>query len=137
MEKQPKTFDQICAFAFLHHIPGATRRQDLLAQIVGQLHPSGQLTLSNWNFLHSTRLQKRILPWEEVGLSQDEVEHGDYLLDWRRGGLGYRYVHHFTKQELTDLAHKVGCRVMQTFYSDGEAGKLGLYQVWQPMGSRQ
>jgi hypothetical protein len=58
------------------------------------------------------------------------VDAGDYLLDWRQGGSGLRYVHHFDEAELSALAATTGFRVLETFYSDGEGGRLGLYQVW-------
>jgi hypothetical protein len=32
-----------------------------------------------------------------VGLSANDVDPGDYLLDWRSGGEGLRYIHHFSE----------------------------------------
>jgi SAM-dependent methyltransferase len=130
LEEPWEAYDQICAFAFLHHIPGSTRRRDLLRVIKSLLAPSGKLTISTWDFLQSARLRKRILSWEEVGFSQQDVEEGDYLLDWRKGGYGKRYVHHFNQDELTTLAQEIGCEIQKTFTSDGEGGKLGRYHVW-------
>jgi hypothetical protein len=62
-----------------------------------------------------------------------EVDPNDYLLDWRSGGEGLRYVHHFDEKELEELAAASNFQVSDTFYSDGEGGKLGLYQVWKPV----
>jgi hypothetical protein len=76
-------------------------------------------------------LRERIQSWELIGLSPGDVEPGDYLLDWRSGGTGLRYVHHFNEEELSRLAQESGFDVIETFYSDGEGGKLGLYQVWK------
>jgi len=59
------------------------------------------------------------------------VDAGDYLLDWRSGGEGLRYVHHFGEAELRELAATTGFQVKEVFYSDGETGNLGLYQVWE------
>lgn len=64
-------------------------------------------------------------------MSGAEVDPGDYLLDWRSGGAGLRYVHHFSEAELGELAHEAEFRVEETFYSDGETRNLGLYQVWR------
>jgi len=61
------------------------------------------------------------------------VDAGDYLLDWRNGDVGLRYVHHFDEEELSKLAKATGFKVIDTFYLDGETGNLGLYQVWQPI----
>ena len=95
------------------------------------LTASGRFIHSNWQFLNSERLRKRIHPWEEIGLSDSQVDPGDYLLDWRRGGFGLRYVHHFREGELNRLAAESGFKVVETFYSDGETGNLGLYQDWR------
>ena len=52
------------------------------------------------------------------------------LLDWKRDGMGLRYVHHFSPDELSVLASLAGFHVSESFLSDGESGNLGLYQVW-------
>ena len=69
--------------------------------------------------------------WERIGLTATDVDAGDYLLDWRRGGEELRYVHQFSEEELSALATESGFEVAETFYSDGEGGRLGLYQVWK------
>lgn len=124
-------FDSVLAFATFHHLPGKRIQIQTLEKIFRLLKENGRLILSNWQFLNSERLRRRIQPWEKVDLSQDDVEPGDYLLDWRRGGRGFRYVHHFSEDELTSLASLTGFDVINTFYSDGEGGRLGLYQVWE------
>ncbi len=121
----------ITAFAVLHHIPGEALRAQLLAQVRALLAPGGHFIHSNWQFLNSPRLAARIQPWDAVGLSAADVDADDYLLDWRGGGSGYRYVHHFSVGELASLAETAGFQVCETFYSDGETGNLGVYQVWQ------
>jgi SAM-dependent methyltransferase len=123
-------FDAVFAFAVLHHLPGDELRLRTLVKVRDLLVPGGRFIHSNWQFLDSARLRARIEPWERVGLSPAQVDPGDYLLDWRAGGLGLRYVHHFGEAELAALAGESGFRVEETFYSDGEGGRLGLYQVW-------
>jgi hypothetical protein len=95
------------------------------------LATDGRFVLSNWQFLNSQRLRERIQPWSEIGLSKAAVDDNDYLLDWRHGGHGLRYAHHFSKDELTCLALASSFKVSNTFYADGEGGKLGLYQIWK------
>jgi len=124
-------FDVVTAFAALHHIPSEAMRLKILKQVHGVLEPGGRFIQSNWQFLNSERLRARIQPWERAGLSAAEVDANDYLLDWRRGGEGLRYVHHFDEAELTALAAATGFQVCETFHSDGENGQLGLYQVWE------
>ncbi|GAB4489329.1 MAG: hypothetical protein Fur0016_21620 [Anaerolineales bacterium] len=121
----------ITAFAVLHHIPSHELRLNMLRQVHRLLSPGGQFILSNWQFLHSEKLKRRIQPWETVGLSVADVDEGDYLLDWRAGGRGLRYAHHFSAEELAQLATEAGFSVEESFLSDGENGRLGLYQTWR------
>lgn len=125
------SFDLIMAFAVLHHLPGEELRRQALDKVGALLVSEGRFVHSEWQFLNSPRLKARIQPWEKIGLSTTEVDAGDYLLDWRRGGYGLRYVHHFTLDELESLAQKTGFRILDMFYADGETGDLGLYQVWK------
>lgn len=124
-------FDVICAFAVFHHLPGETLRSDILTRLAKKLAPGGVFIHSEWQFLNSPRLRERILPWTTLGLSNNDVEQGDYLLDWRSGGLGYRYVHHFSSLELKQLAEQTGFQIIDEFHSDGEGDQLGLYQIWR------
>ena len=121
----------ITAFAVLHHIPSTKLRLDFLRAVYQLLNAGGLLILSNWQFLNSERLKARIQPWEAAAISGSEVDAGDYLLDWRSGGEGLRYVHYFNEDELQELAEASGFHLERTFYSDGESGNLGLYQVWR------
>jgi SAM-dependent methyltransferase len=120
----------ITCFATLHHIPSTELRLNLLKTVSTLLAPNGRFILSNWQFLNSEKLRARIQPWERIGLSTRDVDEGDYLLDWRRGGEGLRYAHQFSEDELSDLAAQTGFVVADSFYSDGEGGNLGLYQTW-------
>jgi SAM-dependent methyltransferase len=125
-------YSVITAFAVLHHIPDAGIRAGILRKIHTLLAPGGRLILSNWQFLNSKKLKTRIQPWETVGLSSADVEEGDTLLDWRSGGLGLRYAHHFSVFELGQLADQTNFRLIESFLSDGEGGRLALYQAWEP-----
>lgn len=124
-------FDIIFAFATLHHIPSIELRLNVIRKAHELLRPNGLFIHSNWQFLNSPRLKTRIQSWDKVGLSSQNVDPNDYLLDWKRGGNGLRYVHHFDKPELADLAKASGFEILETFYSDGEHKRLGLYQVWK------
>jgi SAM-dependent methyltransferase len=121
----------ITAFATLHHIPSVEMRLGILRTVKSLLKPGGRFILSNWQFLNSEKLKSRIQPWSKVGLSNDDVDEGDYLLDWRSGGAGLRYAHHFSVEELVGLAEQAQMRVIDSFLSDGDSGRLGLYQVWE------
>lgn len=120
----------VTAFAALHHIPSDEMRLDILRIVHGLLAEDGKFIHSNWQFLNSEKLKARIKPWDEAGVQMSDVDAGDYLLDWRSGGEGLRYAHHFNEAELSALARATGFNVIETFYSDGESRNLGLYQVW-------
>jgi SAM-dependent methyltransferase len=120
----------ITAFAVLQHIPSQSLRLDMLKTIYELLAEGGRFIHSNWQFLNSPRLRRRVREWSEAGLSEADVDENDYLLDWRSGGAGLRYVHHFSEDELTNLAESSGFKIVDTFYSDGKEGNLAIYQVW-------
>jgi SAM-dependent methyltransferase len=126
----PSSFDLVTAFAVLHHIPGAELRLDILHKVNALLRPDGRFIHSEWQFLNSDKLKIRIQPWAAAGFSPTDVNGGDYLLDWRQGGRGLRYVHHFDERELSALAAASSFQVREAFFSDGEGGKLGYYQTW-------
>jgi len=125
------SFGFVFAFAVLHHIPSSNLRLNILKKVAQWLKPDGYFVHSNWQFLNSEKLKSRIQDWSKAGLSPEKVDPNDYLLDWRSGGEGLRYVHHFDEAELYELAGLTGFQIKNTFYSDGETGNLGLYQVWR------
>jgi 2-polyprenyl-3-methyl-5-hydroxy-6-metoxy-1,4-benzoquinol methylase len=124
-------FNLVTAFATLHHIPGEETRLSILNKVHALLCPGGRFIHSEWQFLNSEKLKNRVQPWKDARLSPEDVDPGDYLLDWRGGGRGLRYVHHFSEAELEALAEATGFRIRNAFCSDGENGQLGLYQVWE------
>ena len=124
-------WSRITAFAVLHHIPDQNLRLDILKTIRALLAESGRFIHSNWQFLNSPRLRARVQKWSEIGLTESDVDENDYLLDWRSGGRGLRYVHHFNEEELAQLARSSGFEVVESFYSDGKERNLALYQEWR------
>jgi SAM-dependent methyltransferase len=131
-----KQFDGILAFASLHHLPGSESRRRIAEQALSLLKPGGVFIHSEWQFQHSAKMMSRVLPWSVVGLDEEDLEEGDTLLDWRHAAAGQgeerglRYVHLFSRQELSALAEQAGMRVIREFESDGRGGNLALYQVW-------
>ena len=124
-----RRFDAAVCFSALHHIPGARRRLRLMREMRSLLKPGGRCVVSVWQFLHVPRLARKIAPWSEAGLRPEQVDEGDVVVDWRRGGRGLRYVHHFTQAELIDLCRRAGFDMIETYRSDGQTGDMGLYIV--------
>jgi hypothetical protein len=72
---------------------------------------------------------KRIVPWNKVGIDEQELEPGDALLSWKRGGTGLRYCHWIEEDELHSLATLAGLSIVKTFRAGGREGNLSLYSV--------
>jgi 2-polyprenyl-3-methyl-5-hydroxy-6-metoxy-1,4-benzoquinol methylase len=124
-------YDMVFSFAALHHIPSEQLRLQIILKMTNLLRCKGKFIHSQWQFLNSPRLRDRIQPWQEADIRSQDVEPGDYLLDWKRGGTGLRYVHHFDEEELSRLADATGFDICESFLSDGQGGRLGLYQIWE------
>lgn len=128
-------FDRIVSFAVMHHIPGVELRNHVFQSIRRLITNNGLFIHSQWQFMNSTKLAKRVIPWETIGLSQSLMDPGDTLLDWRaeERKTGYRYVHLFTEAELSQYAATNGFSVSDSFFCDGKEGNLALYQIWKPV----
>lgn len=127
-----RRFDCIMALAVLHHIPGPARRARVLREMAGVVGSSGRVALSTWQFLDSPRLRRKVVPWDEAGMCGDQVDPGDFLLDWRRGGRGLRYCHLVDEDEVQLLAAEAGLRVTHTFRAGGREGNLSLFSILAP-----
>lgn len=122
-------FDAVVALALLHHIPGWQSRLSLLAQMAALLADDGLVALSAWQFLNEARLRRKIVSWSAVDLEPGQVEPGDYLLDWKRGGYGLRYCHLIDAAEIEELARDAGLSLQAVFYADGAQANLNLFAV--------
>ena len=122
-------FDLVVCFSTLQHIPGRANRARLVAGMGACLSPGAHLALANWQFVDSERQRRKIQPWSAAGIETSEVEAGDYLLSWQRGGRGLRYVALVDGDETQRLAAEAGLRVVAQFRSDGREGNLNLYTI--------
>ena len=125
-------FDCTAFLAVLHHIPGFDLRARVLRDLAELLKPDGRLILSTWQFLENARMRRKIVGWTEAGIADDELEPGDYLLDWKREGQGLRYCHSVDESEVRQLAAASGLGVRQTFRAGGREGNLSLFAVLEP-----
>ncbi len=127
-----KKYDWAVIFAVLHHLPSDSLRLEIAKKLANRLNHSSRMAISVWQWQNSPRLRDRIIPWSEIGINPDDLEHGDILMDWRAGEtIGYRYVHTFSEESLSALAISAGFDVTESYYSDGKSNDLALYQVWQ------
>jgi hypothetical protein len=93
------------------------------------LQKEGRLCLSTWQFLDSERQRRKIVGWNELGLEPDVLEEGDYLLTWRSGGFGLRYVAFIDLAAVKRLAQEAELALIAHFHSDGREGNLNLYTI--------
>jgi tRNA (uracil-5-)-methyltransferase TRM9 len=126
-------FDCVVALAVLHHLPSFDLRARVMRDLFGLLDANGCLILSTWQFLGSARMRRKIVDWEKAGVSEEVLEPGDYLLDWKRGGRGLRYCHLVDRAEVDCLAAESGFRVRETFRAGGREGNLSLFAVLDPV----
>ena len=122
-------FDLIVCLATMQHVPGRSNRIIMLREMKLHLANKGRIFLANWQFLDSVRQRRKICDWGEVGLSEEDVEPGDYLLTWQREGTGLRYVCSIDAVETAGLVEDAGLREVGHFRSDGREGNLNLYTV--------
>ena len=128
----PEPFDNVLAFAVFHHLPGGQTRAHVLRTLGERLAPGGALVMSNWQFVRSQRLQRRIVPWSTLNMSEADVEPGDYLLTWERNHRrGLRYVHLLDEAEARRMAEAAGLHVVEVFCSDGVSNDLADYVIMQ------
>ncbi len=122
-------FDCVVALAVLHHIPGSDLRAQVLADMAAVLTPQGFIALSTWRFLAHQRMRRKIVNWDAVDIDESDLDPGDYLLDWKRGGRGLRYCHMIDEEEVRELATASGLSVRETFRAGGREGDLSLFAI--------
>ena len=119
--------------AAMQHIPGRDNRAALLREMAAHIANDGRIFLSNWQFARSDRQRRKIVDWEEAGLSMSDLEENDYLLTWQRNGRGLRYVHLLDSAEVKSLAKAASLAVVDEYYDDGKEGNLNLYSILKPL----
>lgn len=122
-------FNLIACLASMQHIPGRSNRLNLLQEMRDHLAAGGIILLSNWQFMDSERQRNKIADWSQVNVDPTELEENDYLISWRRDGLGFRYVNYINSNEIEWLANSVGLKVSRQFRADGREGNLNLYSI--------
>jgi len=113
------SFPTVLCLATLHHLPN---RLPLVRELARLLQPDGQLVISVWQISHYARMRRKIV--EDLG-------NGDYVLNWKTGGEGLRFVHEVSDAELRVLATEAGLQTLETYRADGKSGDLGLYGIFK------
>jgi len=122
-------YDLVACLSTLQHIPGHAHRVRLVSEMRDCLRTGGYVALANWQFTAHERQRRKVRPWSTIGLEDAEVESGDYLLSWQRGGAGLRYVALLDAPATALLAAAAGLRIVEQYRSDGREGDLNLYTI--------
>lgn len=120
-------FDSIACIAALHHIPAHANRVNLLREMRDHLNDDGRLILSTFQFMQSERLRKKVVDWAVVEIDSAELEPNDYLVDWKRGGYGVRYIAYLDHDATRALMWEAGFEMVGEFSADGKTNNLNFY----------
>ena len=132
--------DLVVAFGFLHHVPGAQKRIQLLRTLLDKTKPGGFVCVSFWQFMNSQKLAAKAQETtaqglRALGIDASELEEHDYLIGWQDKADTWRYCHHFSQEELDELLGSLGSdvHVCAQFSADGKDNNLNRYVILQRM----
>ena len=130
--------DLVVAFGFLHHVPGAQKRIQLLRTLLEKTKPGGFVCVSFWQFMNSQKLAAKAQETtaqglRALGIDVSELEEHDYLIGWQDKANTWRYCHHFSQEELDELLGSLGSdvQVCAQFSADGKDNNLNRYVILQ------
>ena len=130
--------DLVVAFGFLHHVPGAEKRLQLLRTLLEKTKPGGFVCISFWQFMNSQKLAAKAQETtaqglRALGIDASELEEHDYLIGWQDKANTWRYCHHFSQEELDELLASLGpdVQVCAQFSADGKDNNLNRYVILQ------
>ena len=130
--------DLVVAFGFLHHVPGAEKRLQLLRTLLEKTKPGGFVCVSFWQFMNSQKLAAKaqettVQGLQVLGIDASELEEHDYLIGWQDKANTWRYCHHFSQKELDELLASFGfdVHVCAQFCADGKDNNLNRYVILQ------
>ena len=130
--------DLVAAFGFLHHVPGAQKRIQLLRTLLDKTKTGGFVCVSFWQFMNSQKLAAKAKETtaqglQGLGIDASDLEQNDYLIGWQDKANTWRYCHHFSQEELDELLVNLGSdvHVCAQFSADGKDNNLNWYVILQ------
>ncbi len=130
-----RPFSLIALFGLLHRVPGADRRQALLAELARRVDTQCILAISIWEFGRFERFQKKIVPWDVftkasgVPIDPSQLEAGDTILTWGSSPPAYRYCHFIDPEKASRLISSLPLELIDAFTADGKTGNLNQYYL--------
>jgi SAM-dependent methyltransferase len=125
------TFDVVALMGVLHHVPSEAARAALVHEAFERTAAAGRLILTVWRFERDSRLSKRTLAWPG-SIDRSQLEPGDTLMRWSKGGSAVRYCHAIADAEIERWLRDVPASV-ERFHADG-GGELNEYVVLTRVG---
>lgn len=126
-------FDFIISFAVLHHIPSEELRKKFFDEIQRVLRPNGKVKITVWNLMNEWARERF-----DVSSQLGGKNSGDAVIPWRgtRGELVNRFIHQFSKEELSALADNSGFKEIRIDYftRNGEEADNGEEIVLEMRG---
>ena len=128
--------DLAVCFGFMHHVPLASQRAQVLASLVQSVRPGGSVAVAFWQLSQSERLLAKARATTAAALpvlGHTSLDEGDYLLGWQGSRDALRYCHDFSEGEIDVLVETLGSSACELarFSSDGAEGTLNRYLVLQ------
>ncbi|MBI5023096.1 MAG: methyltransferase domain-containing protein [Candidatus Magasanikbacteria bacterium] len=120
-------FDWVCAFAVLHHVPSSELRAQAVQEIWRVLKPGGRVVVTVWN-MFSDFAEKKFNTGEQLKNKSKGFDDCDVTIPWKGtvGKVVQRYLHAFTKNELSELFKSTGFKKITTYYAIKETGMKSL-----------
>ncbi len=132
-------FDVITIFGVMHHIPGYDNRASLLTKARQKMKTGGILVITVWEFIKTKRLKtKKVIDpetitgkkiFEDLEITKEQLDENDYILDWQKGDVAYRYGHIYTKDEIIELSDKTGFSLIAQYSNDGKELNVNTYYI--------
>jgi len=131
-------FSLITIFGVLHHIPSLELRLSFLEKAKEKLTKNGLIVFTTWNFARVERLKKRIVDldseiaqnlFQKIQLEKIDLDSGDYILDWVKGQVSYRYSHYYSDSEVLELLKKTKLKLVEKFVADGRESNVNTYYI--------
>ncbi|MDO8513055.1 MAG: class I SAM-dependent methyltransferase [bacterium] len=113
-------FDKVYCLSVLHHIPSLEYRKKFLLEAKRVLKPHGLIILTVWNLLIKPSIISSIVSNSLAKLfHKSQLDYKDIFLPFKRSSdinLTDRYIHCFSRRELTKLLRKCNFNVLESGY---------------------
>lgn len=97
-------------FGFMHHVPIAAWRTQLLNSLIDHTAQGGHIAVSFWQFLKNEKLRKKAEKATAQGCAAYNItftDTNDRLLSWQDSTSTFRYCHNFDDAEIDQLLQDV------------------------------